>query len=310
MRSSSHLVPTAERRPDRGGDTPPGRVLRLDLAWHRPDRVGVPGGRGGDRRRGGDAGHRRRAPDAVADGRGVAHWTGTRRRRRCSCGRSVRRARWLRVAPSSLRSNAFAYVAVEAWLGGPLEPVDPDEALAWLAGDYLHAFGPARVADFRWWAGTTADAGPGGRRSARDRRSRGRTAAPGRGPRRLRHDRPVDADSAGRPAPLGHVHDGLRARRPRPVRSTRRPGARLRRQRQRLWAGPDRRRRRGGLGPALRGPADGGRSRPVRAVGRLDRRATIVGRFEQVGALLDAADVVIADGPPRGPGGPGSRRPV
>ena len=46
------------------------------------------------------------------------------------------------LAPSSLRSNAFAYVAVEAWLGGPLEPVDPDDALAWLAGEYLRAFGP------------------------------------------------------------------------------------------------------------------------------------------------------------------------
>lgn len=28
-----------------------------------------------------------------------------------------------------------------------------DQALAWLAGEYLRAFGPARVADFAWWAG-------------------------------------------------------------------------------------------------------------------------------------------------------------
>ena len=41
-----------------------------------------------------------------------------------------------------------------------------------------------------------------------------------------------------------------------------------------------------------------------------ERRSTIIGRFDEVGALLDAADVVIAEGRPRGPGGPGSRRPV
>lgn len=59
------------------------------------------------------------------------------------------------VAPAGLRSNAYAYVATDAWLGAPLEPVDPDRALAWLAGAYLRAFGPARIADFQWWAGTT-----------------------------------------------------------------------------------------------------------------------------------------------------------
>jgi hypothetical protein len=59
------------------------------------------------------------------------------------------------VAPAGLRSNAYTYVATDAWLGAPLEPVDPDRALVWLAGEYLRAFGPARVADFRWWAGAT-----------------------------------------------------------------------------------------------------------------------------------------------------------
>ena len=59
------------------------------------------------------------------------------------------------VSPAGLRSNAFAYVAADAWLGAPLEPVDPDRALTWLAGEYLRAFGPARVADFQWWAGAT-----------------------------------------------------------------------------------------------------------------------------------------------------------
>ena len=59
------------------------------------------------------------------------------------------------IAPLGLRSNVYAYVATDAWLGAPLEPVDPDRALAWLAGEYLRSFGPVRLADFRWWAGTT-----------------------------------------------------------------------------------------------------------------------------------------------------------
>lgn len=63
----------------------------------------------------------------------------------------------LAVAPAGLRSNAYAYVATDAWLGAPLEAVEPTPALAWLAGEYLRSFGPARVADFRWWAGTTPD---------------------------------------------------------------------------------------------------------------------------------------------------------
>jgi hypothetical protein len=62
----------------------------------------------------------------------------------------------LAAAPASPRSNAFAYVATEAWLGRSLEPVPRPVALAWLAGQYLHAFGPARAEDFRWWAGVGA----------------------------------------------------------------------------------------------------------------------------------------------------------
>jgi Winged helix DNA-binding domain len=56
----------------------------------------------------------------------------------------------LRVGAKGLRSNELAYVANE------LEPADADEALAWLAGEYLRAFGPIRVKDFVWWAGVTA----------------------------------------------------------------------------------------------------------------------------------------------------------
>jgi hypothetical protein len=60
----------------------------------------------------------------------------------------------LRLAPS-VRSDRLQYVATEAWLGTPLDDVDPDAALAWLAAEYLRAFGPARIRDFAWWAGVT-----------------------------------------------------------------------------------------------------------------------------------------------------------
>lgn len=60
----------------------------------------------------------------------------------------------LRVG-AGLRSNTLRYVATEAWLGQPLEEIDQAEALRWLAGEYLRAYGPARIADFAWWAGVT-----------------------------------------------------------------------------------------------------------------------------------------------------------
>jgi hypothetical protein len=52
-----------------------------------------------------------------------------------------------------LRSNALSYVATVAHLGEPLSDHDADAALAWLAGEYLRAFGPARIDDFAWWSG-------------------------------------------------------------------------------------------------------------------------------------------------------------
>lgn len=54
---------------------------------------------------------------------------------------------------TSLRGDALRYVATVAWLGAPLDAEDPAAARAWLAGAYLRAFGPARVADVAWWAG-------------------------------------------------------------------------------------------------------------------------------------------------------------
>jgi len=57
-------------------------------------------------------------------------------------------------------SNAFTYAATRVWLGHDLPEADPAEALVWLAGDYLKAFGPATVEDFAQWSGIEpADAG-------------------------------------------------------------------------------------------------------------------------------------------------------
>lgn len=63
----------------------------------------------------------------------------------------------LRVGAAGLRSNQVAYVATETWLGEPLPQAAAAGALAWLAGEYLRAFGPARSVDFKWWAGVTMD---------------------------------------------------------------------------------------------------------------------------------------------------------
>jgi hypothetical protein len=66
------------------------------------------------------------------------------------------------LGSSSVTSNENRYVARVAWsarrLSGPSSveagPAPTmDTARAWLAGAYLRAFGPARVADLAWWAG-------------------------------------------------------------------------------------------------------------------------------------------------------------
>jgi winged helix DNA-binding protein len=57
---------------------------------------------------------------------------------------------YLREKPPS---NAFTYAATRVWLGHDLADADPAEALVWLAGDYLKAYGPATVEDFAQWAG-------------------------------------------------------------------------------------------------------------------------------------------------------------
>ncbi len=62
----------------------------------------------------------------------------------------TRDAELVRIGAKGLRSNELRYQAVE------LEPADADEALEWLAGEYLRAFGPVRQKDFAWWAGVSA----------------------------------------------------------------------------------------------------------------------------------------------------------
>ena len=62
----------------------------------------------------------------------------------------------LRVGSQSLRSNIIKYISAKTLTGKIYKPSDPDEALAWLAGEYLRAFGPVRVKDFQWWTAVTA----------------------------------------------------------------------------------------------------------------------------------------------------------
>jgi Winged helix DNA-binding domain len=69
----------------------------------------------------------------------------------------AREGKILRVG-HSLRTDQLQYVSTAAWLGEELERVDASEALAWLGGEYLRAFGPARIADFAWWAGVSRGA--------------------------------------------------------------------------------------------------------------------------------------------------------
>ena len=64
-------------------------------------------------------------------------------------------ARILRIG-GHLRVNQLRYVATRAWLGHEFEAVDPAAAWAWLAHEYLRAFGPARQADFTWWRARAA----------------------------------------------------------------------------------------------------------------------------------------------------------
>ena len=160
----------------------------------------------------------------------------------------------LRIGAKGLRSNELGYVANE------LDEADADEALAWLAGEYLRAFGPIRVKDFIWWAGVTAT------------RAKQALAAHDteelddglliRAEDRKAFEKAKQAERR-RPAPqVGQLHDGLRARRARPLRPPRRRQAVLRLPRRRAAGDP--RRRPGG------GNVGEGRGRAVRQGPRQD----------------------------------------
>jgi Winged helix DNA-binding domain len=61
--------------------------------------------------------------------------------------------RLINIAGDSLSSSPHRYVATSARQPEGLDSGDPEKALAWLASRYLHAYGPARIEDFAWWAG-------------------------------------------------------------------------------------------------------------------------------------------------------------
>jgi hypothetical protein len=63
--------------------------------------------------------------------------------------------RMLALAGHSLMSSAHRYVAASAWIPEGLDTGDRSGALAWLAGEYLRAYGPTRVTDFAWWSGVS-----------------------------------------------------------------------------------------------------------------------------------------------------------
>ena len=63
--------------------------------------------------------------------------------------------RLVTLAGDSLLSSPHAHVATGSWAPEGLGATDRHQALAWLAGQYLRAYGPARVEDFAWWTGVT-----------------------------------------------------------------------------------------------------------------------------------------------------------
>jgi hypothetical protein len=63
--------------------------------------------------------------------------------------------RLVTMAGNSLLSSPHAYVATKTLEPEGLDSGLNDKAMAWLAGEYLRAYGPARVEDFAWWTGVT-----------------------------------------------------------------------------------------------------------------------------------------------------------
>jgi hypothetical protein len=53
-------------------------------------------------------------------------------------------------------NGQYRWVPASAWLGGPVEELEPAAAQAELLRRWLAAFGPATETDLRWWTGWTA----------------------------------------------------------------------------------------------------------------------------------------------------------
>jgi hypothetical protein len=66
--------------------------------------------------------------------------------------------RLLTLAGDSLLMSPHRFVDATGWLSDGLDAGDADDALAWLASEYLKGYGPARLVDFAWWAGVTKTA--------------------------------------------------------------------------------------------------------------------------------------------------------
>ncbi|MEZ5225957.1 MAG: winged helix DNA-binding domain-containing protein, partial [Acidimicrobiales bacterium] len=52
-------------------------------------------------------------------------------------------------------STRYRWEPVGHWIDQPLDSVDPTDAEATMAGEWLRTYGPATEADLRWWAGWT-----------------------------------------------------------------------------------------------------------------------------------------------------------
>jgi hypothetical protein len=63
----------------------------------------------------------------------------------------------LRIKSPNIRSNDFTFAATKVWVGKEMKNLPQDQALSWLAGEYLTAFGPVTYDDFAWWAGVKPD---------------------------------------------------------------------------------------------------------------------------------------------------------
>ncbi len=56
----------------------------------------------------------------------------------------------------SWTSSQYHWALAESWLSAPIAELDPESARVELVRRWLEAFGPATIADIRWWTGWTA----------------------------------------------------------------------------------------------------------------------------------------------------------